>query len=107
MSDTQTLTLYPRRLEQLRSWVPVILPSNEPESRQTSGADHAVGQSSVRDAALMRMTQAGAVMVNWFAVAGELARDWRNDMEGLAGLLGGHLPASQYVITNYKALTAK
>ena len=62
---------------------------------------------SVRDAALMRMTQAGAVMVNWFAVACELARDWRNDMEGLAGLLGGHLPAYQNLITNYNALASK
>jgi nicotinamidase-related amidase len=62
---------------------------------------------SVRDAALMRMTQAGAVMVNWFAVACELARDWRNDMEGLAGLLGGHLPAYRNLITTYNALTEK
>jgi nicotinamidase-related amidase len=62
---------------------------------------------SVRDAALMRMSQAGAVMINWFAVACELARDWRNDMEGLAGLLGGHLPAYQNLITSYNALTAK
>src|SRR5947209_16151178 len=42
---------------------------------------------SVRDAALMRMAQAGAVMTNWFAVACELQRDWRNNMEGLATLL--------------------
>jgi nicotinamidase-related amidase len=62
---------------------------------------------SVRDAALMRMSQAGAVMVNWFAVACELARDWRHDMEGLARLLGGHLPAYQNLITSYGALTAK
>jgi nicotinamidase-related amidase len=62
---------------------------------------------SVRDAALMRMTQAGAVMVNWFAVACELARDWRNDMEGLAGLLGGHLPAYRNLITTYNVLTEK
>ena len=62
---------------------------------------------SVRDAALMRMAQAGAVMVNWFAVACELARDWRHDMEGLAGLLGGHLPAYQNLITSYRANTAK
>ena len=62
---------------------------------------------SVRDAALMRMSQAGAVMINWFAVACELARDWRNDMEGLAGLLGGHLPAYQNLITSYNALTLK
>ena len=44
--DTQTLTLYPRRSEQLGSWIPVIQPSNEPESRQISGADHAVGRYS-------------------------------------------------------------
>jgi nicotinamidase-related amidase len=62
---------------------------------------------SVRDAALMRMTQAGVIMVNWFAVACELARDWRNDMEGLAGLLGGHLPAYRNLITSYNALTDK
>jgi nicotinamidase-related amidase len=62
---------------------------------------------SVRDAALMRMAQAGAVMINWFALACELARDWRNDMEGLAGLLGGHLPAYQNLITSYRANTAR
>src|SRR5262245_3058854 len=62
---------------------------------------------SVRDAALMTMTQAGAVMVNWFAVACELARDWRNDMEGLAGLLGGHLPAYRNRIASSRAMTAK
>jgi nicotinamidase-related amidase len=61
---------------------------------------------SVRDAALMRMTQAGAVMINWFAVACELARDWRNDMEGLAALLGSHLPAYRNLITSYNAMTA-
>ncbi len=60
---------------------------------------------SVRDAALARMTQAGAVMTNWFAVACELARDWRNDMEGLASLLGGHLPAYQNLITSYQAMS--
>jgi nicotinamidase-related amidase len=62
---------------------------------------------SVRDAALMRMSQAGAVMVNWFAVACELARDWRHDMEGLARLLGGHLPAYQNLMTSYGALMSK
>jgi nicotinamidase-related amidase len=62
---------------------------------------------SIRDAALMRMTQAGAVLVNWFAVACELARDWRNDTEGLAGLLGAHLPAYRNLITSYNALKDK
>ena len=49
----------------------------------------------VADAALMRMAQAGAVITNWFAVACELQRDWRNDMEGLANLLANHLPGLQ------------
>jgi hypothetical protein len=31
----------------------------------------------VRDAALMRATAAGAVLINWFAVACELQKDWR------------------------------
>jgi nicotinamidase-related amidase len=58
---------------------------------------------SVREAALMRMQQAGAVMTNWFAVACELQRDWRRDMEGLAALLGNHLPAYKNLMTSYQA----
>lgn len=62
---------------------------------------------SVRDAALIRMAIAGAEMTNWFAVACELQRDWRNNMEGLANLLAAHLPAYANLITSYKANTAK
>ena len=62
---------------------------------------------SVRDAALMRMAHAGAVMTSWFAVACELQRDWRNNMEGLASLLANHLPAYQNLITSYEALSKK
>ena len=62
---------------------------------------------SVRDAALMRMAHAGAVITNWFAVACELQRDWRNDMEGLAKLLANHLPEYQNLITSYEALTRR
>jgi nicotinamidase-related amidase len=62
---------------------------------------------SVRDAALMRMAHAGAEMTNWFAVACELQRDWRNNMEGLAALFARRLPAYGNLITSYKANTAK
>jgi nicotinamidase-related amidase len=62
---------------------------------------------SVRDASLMRMAQAGAVMTNWFAVACELQRDWRNDMEGLAKLLGNRLPAYKNLITSFQSLTKR
>ena len=58
---------------------------------------------SVRNAALMRMAGAGAVMTNWFAVACELQRDWRNNMEGLANLLANHLPAYKNLMTSFQA----
>jgi len=40
-----------------------------------------------------RMSQAGAQLINWFAVGAELHRDWRNDIEGFGGILASHLPA--------------
>lgn len=62
---------------------------------------------SVRDAALMRMAHAGAIMTNWFAVACELQRDWRNNAEGLTALFAKHWPAYQNLIASYDALTKK
>lgn len=45
-----------------------------------------------RDGAWLRMQAAGVQLLNWFAVAGELHRDWRNDIEGFGGILASHLP---------------
>lgn len=61
----------------------------------------------VRNAALMRMQAAGAQMVNWFAVACELHRDWRNDMEGLGNLLSSHIPNYRNLMSSYFARTKK
>lgn len=47
---------------------------------------------AVRNAAWNRMSAAGAQLMNWFSVAGELHRDWRNDIEGFGGILASHLP---------------
>lgn len=57
----------------------------------------------VRTAALMRMQAAGAEMVNWFAVACELHRDWRNDIEGLGNLLSNRIPNYRNLMTSYAA----
>jgi nicotinamidase-related amidase len=57
----------------------------------------------VRDAALIRMSQAGAQMMNWFAVACELHRDWRNDIEGLGALFSSHIPNYRNLMTSYFA----
>ncbi len=58
---------------------------------------------TVRHAAWTRMTVAGAQLMNWFSVACELHRDWRNDVEGLGSLLSNHIPAYRNLITSYNA----
>lgn len=60
----------------------------------------------VRDAALMRATAAGAVLINWFAVACELQKDWRlgpNAGQGLGSLLASYLPEYGNLIHSHAA----
>ncbi|HEY9676437.1 MAG TPA: isochorismate family cysteine hydrolase YcaC [Drouetiella sp.] len=57
--------------------------------------------TTVRDAAWERMSAAGAQLMNWFSVACELHRDWRNDIEGLGALLSNHLPAYANLMQSY------
>lgn len=58
---------------------------------------------AARHGAWARMSAAGVQLVNWFAVACELHRDWRNDIEGLGNLLAGYIPAYQNLMTSYAA----
>ena len=55
---------------------------------------------SVRDASWLRMAANGVQLLNWFSVACELMRDWRNNMEGLAALLAKYMPAYGNLITS-------
>jgi hypothetical protein len=50
----------------------------------------------VADAALMRMAHGGVQLMNWFSIAAELQRDWRNDVEGFGNLLSQHLPSIKH-----------
>ena len=59
-----------------------------------------------RQAAWGRMSRAGAQLMNWFGVACELHRDWRNDVQGLATLLSNHIPDYRNLMTSYDALVA-
>jgi nicotinamidase-related amidase len=63
--------------------------------------------TTVQQAAWYRMTQAGAQMMNWFSVACELQRDWRNDIEGLGNLLSQRIPNYRNLMNSYLALTAR
>jgi hypothetical protein len=56
---------------------------------------------AVRDASWLRMQLEGIQLTNWFAVACELARDWRNDMTGLAALFSKRLPSYSHVIQSH------
>ena len=56
-----------------------------------------------RHSAWARMAAAGVQLMGWFAVACELHRDWRNDIEGLGALFSNHIPNYRNLITSYLA----
>ena len=56
--------------------------------------------TSVRDAALDRMSAAGAQLMNWYSVACELHRDWRNDLEGLGARRSDQIPNYRNRVTS-------
>jgi hypothetical protein len=58
---------------------------------------------TTRESAWSRMAEAGAQLMTWFAVACELHRDWRNDIEGLGALFSNHLPAYRNLITSHNS----
>jgi len=58
---------------------------------------------TTRHAAWARMAAAGVQLMNWFGVACELHRDWRNDVEGLGALLSNYIPNYRNLITSYMA----
>lgn len=60
-----------------------------------------------RDSAWFRMQAAGVQMMNWFGVACELHRDWRNDVEGLGALFSNYIPNYRNLMTSYFAITGK
>lgn len=57
-----------------------------------------------RQSAWDRLSAAGAQLLTWFAVACELHRDWRNDVEGLGTLFSNHIPDYRNLITSYTTL---
>lgn len=59
-----------------------------------------------RHSAWDRMSSAGAQLMTWFAVACELHRDWRNDVEGLGTLFSNHIPDYRNLITSYNTMTS-
>ena len=59
-----------------------------------------------RHAAWFRMQQAGVQLINWFAMAAELHRDWRNDIVGLGELLSNHIPNYRNLMTSFFAKSA-
>jgi nicotinamidase-related amidase len=59
--------------------------------------------AATRQAAWLRLLPAGAQLVNWFAVASELQRDWRKDPEGFGQLLSAHTPVYRSLMVSHEA----
>jgi len=51
---------------------------------------------------LMRMAMAGAQMVTWFSVVGEMMQDWRRDPQGLAQLIAEHVIPYRDLIVSHE-----
>ncbi|HEX2725008.1 MAG TPA: isochorismatase family protein [Beijerinckiaceae bacterium] len=62
---------------------------------------------AARDAAHRRLAGAGVQLISWFALACELHRDWRNDIEGLAALFARHIPHYANLISSQAILPHK
>lgn len=63
--------------------------------------------ADVQDAALMRMSSAGATIGTWFAISCELLYDWRNPTgSGSAQLFVDHFPSYAEIYHSHKAHTA-
>lgn len=58
-----------------------------------------------RNSSWERMSQAGAQLMTWFAVACELHRDWRNDVEGLGTLFSNHISDYRNLMVSFDTLT--
>lgn len=58
-----------------------------------------------RHTAWLRMQAAGVQLINWFGMACELHRDWRNDVEGLGQLFANHIPNYRNLMNSYAALS--
>lgn len=58
-----------------------------------------------RNSSWERMSQAGAQLMTWFAVACELHRDWRNDVVGLGTLFSNHISDYRNLMVSFDTLT--
>lgn len=59
-----------------------------------------------RHSAWLRMQAAGVQLISWFGMACELHNDWRNDIEGLGGLLSEYIPNYRNLINSYTTIQA-
>lgn len=60
-----------------------------------------------REAAHKRMQAAGVQLMNWVAVAAELHRDWRNDIEGFGNIWGKYVAGYKLVMDSYAGAQAQ
>jgi hypothetical protein len=57
---------------------------------------------NTRECAHRRMMQHGVQLLNWAAIASELQRDWRNDVEGFLRLWKDYVPGYWCLIQSHE-----
>ena len=62
---------------------------------------------TTRESAWSRMEAVGVQLMGWFAMACELHRDWRNDIEGLGALFSNHIPNYRNLMISYVTQTSR
>lgn len=72
---------------------------------QVFAAMDASGTTSwgVRETTVARLAMGGVTPINWFAIASQLMRDWRNDEQGLMAILAEYMPAYRNLITSHQS----
>jgi hypothetical protein len=62
------------------------------------------GNDVIRDAANAQMRDAGAHVMSWYAILGELMRDWRTPPSGesVLGLIHDHYATGSMVLRSHK-----
>jgi nicotinamidase-related amidase len=60
----------------------------------------------IREAAWSRMAQGGIQLMNWFAFACEVARDWRMDVNGLGAMFAKRIPSYAHVMDSFNGAQA-
>ncbi|EEP78702.1 protein ycaC [Uncinocarpus reesii 1704] len=69
---------------------------------QINAMDNEEFVNAIKKTAHKRLSQHGVQLLNWVAIAAELHRDWRNDIEGFGKIWTDHVPGYWCLAQSYE-----